>query len=53
MSDIFQTSAVSYNNLRSQIDSIKTTVNSKHFRINSLRYMAVKVSERLPNSLKT
>ena len=42
MNDIFQPRAVSYN-LRSQIDFTRSNVNSEHFGISSLRYMAAKV----------
>ena len=42
MNDIFQPRAVRYN-LRSQIDFPRPNVNSEHFGISSLRYMAAKV----------
>ena len=42
MNDIFQPRAVSYN-LSSQIDFTSPNVNSEHFGISSLRYMAAKV----------
>ena len=51
MSDIFQPRAVSYN-LRSQIDFTRPNVNSEHFGISSLRYMAPKVCDMLPNDVK-
>ena len=51
MNDIFQPRAVSYN-LRSQIDFTRSNVNSKHFRISSLRYMTAKVWDMVPNNMK-
>ena len=45
MNDIFQPKAVSYY-LRSQIDS------TEHFGINSLRYMAAKFWDMVPNDMK-
>ena len=42
MNDIFQPRIISYN-LRSQIDFTRPNVNSEHFGISSLRYMAGKV----------
>ena len=51
MNDIFQPRAVSYN-LRSQIDCTRPNVNFEHFGINSLRYMAAKVWDMVPNDMK-
>ena len=51
MSDIFQPRAVTYD-LRSQIDFTRPTVNSEHFGVSSLRYMASKVCDMLPNDVK-
>ena len=51
MNDIFQLRAVSYS-LRSQIDLARPNVNSKHFGISSLRYMAAKVWDMVPNDMK-
>ena len=51
MNDIFQPTAVSYN-LRSQIDFTRPNVNSEHFGISSLRYMAPKVWDMVPNDMK-
>ena len=51
MNDIFQPRAVSYN-LRSLIDFTRPNVNSKHFGISYLRYMAVKVWDMVPNEMK-
>ena len=42
INDIFQPRAVSYH-LRSQIDYTRPNVNSEHFEISSLRYIASKV----------
>ena len=51
MNYIFQPRAVSYN-LRSQIDFTRPNVNSEHFGISSLRYMAPKVWDMVPNDMK-
>ena len=51
MNDIFQLRAVSYS-LRSQTDLARPNVNSKHFGISSLRYMAAKVWDMVPNDMK-
>ena len=51
MNDIFQLRAVRYN-LRSQIDFTRPNVNSEHFGISSLRYMAAKVWDMVPNDMK-
>ena len=55
MNDIFEPRAVSYD-LSSQIDfkckSTRSNVNSKHFRISSLRYMTSKVWDMVPNNMK-
>ena len=51
MNDISQPRAVSYN-LRSQIDFTRPKVNSEHFGINLLRYMAAKVWDMVPNGIK-
>ena len=51
MNDIFQPRAVSYN-LRSQIDFTRPNVNSKHFRISSLKNMTAKVWDMVPNDMK-
>ena len=51
MNDIFQPRAVRYN-LRSQIDFTRPNVNSEHFEISSLRYMAAKVWDMVPNDMK-
>ena len=51
MNDIFQPRAVSYN-LRSQIDFTRPNVNSEYFGISSLRYMAAKVWNMVPNDMK-
>ena len=51
MNDIFQPRAVSYN-LRSQIDFTRPNVNSEHFGISSLRYIAPKVWDMVPNDMK-
>ena len=51
MNDIFQPRAVRYN-LRSQIDFTRPNVNSEHFGISSLRYMAAKVWDMVPNDMK-
>ena len=51
MNDIFQPRAVRYN-LRSQIDFTRPNVNSEHFGISSLRYMAAKVRDMVPNDMK-
>ena len=51
MNDIFQPRAVIYN-LRSQIDFTRQNVNSEHFGISSLRYMAGKVWDTVPNDMK-
>ena len=51
MNDIFQPRAVRYN-LRSQIDFTRPNVNSEHFGIISLRYMAAKVWDMVPNDMK-
>ena len=50
MNDIFQPRAVSYN-LRSQIDFTRLNVNSEHFGISSLRYMAAKIWDMVPNDM--
>ena len=51
MNYIFQPRAVRYN-LRSQIDFTRPNVNSEHFGISSLRYMAAKVWDMVPNDMK-
>ena len=51
MNDIFQPRSGSYN-LRSQIDFTRPNVNSKHFRISSLKYMTAKVWDMVPNDMK-
>ena len=51
MNDIFQPRVVSHN-LRSQIDFTRPNVNSEHFGISSLRYMAAKVWDMVPNDIK-
>ena len=51
MNDIFQTRAVSYN-LRSQIDFTRPNINSEHFGISSLRYMAAIVWDMVLNDMK-
>ena len=51
MNDIFQPRAVRYN-LRSQIDFTRPNVNSEHFGVSSLRYMAAKVWDMVPNDMK-
>ena len=51
MNDIFQPRAVSYN-LRSQIDFTRPNVNSEHFGISSLRYMAANVWDMVHNDMK-
>ena len=51
MNYIFQPRAVSYN-LRSQIDFTRPNVNSEHFGISSIRHMAVKVWDMVPNEIK-
>ena len=51
MNDSFQPRAVSYN-LKSQIDFTRPNLNSEHFEISSLRYMAAKVWEMVPNHMK-
>ena len=51
MSDIFQPRAVNCN-LRSQNDFTRPNVNSEHFEISSLRYMAAEVLDMVPNDMK-
>ena len=51
MNDIFQRRAVSYN-LRSRIDFTRPNLNSEHFGISSLRYIAAKVWDMVPNEIK-
>ena len=51
MNDIFQPRAVSYN-LRSQIDFTRPNLNSEHFGISSLRYIAAKVWDMVSNEMK-
>ena len=51
MNDTFQPRAVRYN-LRSQIDFTRPNVNSEHFGISSLRCMAAKVRDMVPNGMK-
>ena len=51
MNDIFQPRAVSYN-LTSGIEFTMPNVNSKHFGIISLKYMAAKVLDMVPNDMK-
>ena len=51
MNDIFQPGAVSYN-LSSQIDFTRPNVNSEHFGISCLRYMAPNVWDMVPNDMK-
>ena len=51
MHDILQPRAVSYN-LRSQMNFTRPNANSEHFGIDSLRYMAAKVSGMVPNDMK-
>ena len=51
MNDVFQPRAVSYN-LRSQIDFTRRNVNSEHFGISSLIYMAEKVWGMVLNDMK-
>ena len=51
MNDIFQPRAVSCN-LRSQIEFTRPNVNSEHFGISSLRYMAAKVWNMVPKDMK-
>ena len=51
MNEIFQPRAARYN-LRSQIDFTRPNVNSEHFGISSLRYMAAKVWDMVPNDMK-
>ena len=51
MNDIFQPRAVSYN-LRPQIDFTRSNVNPEHFEISSLRYLAAKVWDTVPNDMK-
>ena len=51
MNDIFQPRAVRCN-LRSQIDFTRPNVNSEHFGIRSLRHMAAKVWDMVPNDIK-
>ena len=48
MNDIFQPRAVTYT-LSSQIDFTRPNVNSEHFGINSLRYMAAKIWDMVHN----
>ena len=51
MDDIFQPRAARYY-LRSQIDFTRQNVNSEHFGISCLRYMAAKVSDMVPSDMK-
>ena len=51
MNNIFQPRAVSYN-LRSQIDFTRPNINSEHFGISSLRYMAAIVWDMVLNDMK-
>ena len=51
MNDIFQPRIISYN-LKSQIDFTRPNVNCEHFGISSLRCMAGKVWDMVPNDLK-
>ena len=51
LNDIFQPKVVRYN-LRSQIDFTRPSVNSEHFGISSLRYMAAKDWDMEPNDMK-
>ena len=51
MNAIFQPRVVSYN-LRSQIDFTKPNINSEYFGINSVRHMAAKVWDMVPNDMK-
>ena len=51
MNDIFRPRAVSCN-LMSQIDFSCPNVNYEHFGISSLRYIATKVWDKVPNDIK-
>ena len=51
MNDIFKQRAVSHN-LRFQIEFTRPNVNSEHFEISSLRYVATKVWDMVPNDIK-
>ena len=51
MCDIFETRNINYN-LRSQADFAGTNVNTTSFGLNSLRYLATKIWDIVPNEIK-
>ena len=51
MCDIFETRNINYN-LRSQTDFAGTNVNTTSFGLNSLRYLATKIWDIVPNEIK-
>ena len=52
MCDIFETRNLDYN-LRSQIDFIRTRVNTSSFGLSSLKYLATKIWDSVPYEIKS
>jgi len=52
MCDIFETRNINYN-LRSQTDFTTGTINTSSFGINSLKYLATKIWDIVPNEIKS
>ena len=52
MCDIFETRNLDYN-LRSQIDFIRTRVNTSSFGLSSLKYLATKIWDIVPYEIKS
>ena len=52
MCDIFETRNLDYN-LRSQIDFIRTRVNTSSFGLSSLKYLATKIWDIAPYEVKS
>ena len=52
MCDIFETRNLDYN-LRSQIDFIRTRVNTSSFRLSSLKYLAIKIWDIVPYEINS
>ena len=52
MCDIFKTRNLDYN-LRSQMDFIRTRVNTSSFGLSSLKYLATKIWDIVPYKIKS
>ena len=52
MCDIFNTRNLDHN-LRSQIDFIRTRVNTSSFRLSSLKYLAIKIWDIVPYEINS